>query len=167
MTPTTQPDIPRDLLPGGSGSPDTHDAHPAPPPLAGPASRQADSVVGFDPHHLDGFRVGVTSDRRSEDLIAALERRGAEVLHAPTLRIVPAQQDHRLIDSTAAVIDARPDLLLVTTAYGMRGWLEAADAAGLGPALLETLVAGTDSGPRAQGPRCAAGRWAVRSRDER
>lgn len=31
---------------------------------------------------LRGFRIGVTSDRRSADLIAALERRGAQVLHA-------------------------------------------------------------------------------------
>jgi len=158
MPPTTQPDIPRDLLPGGSGSPDTHDAHPAPAP-AGTASRQAEPVVGFDPHHLDGFRIGVTSDRRSEDLIAALERRGAEVLHAPTLRIVAARQDHRLIDSTRAVIHARPDLLLVTTAYGMRGWFEAADAAGLGPALLEVLGRARIlvRGPKARGALRAGG----------
>ena len=30
---------------------------------------------------LRGFRIGVTSDRRSADLITALERRGALVLH--------------------------------------------------------------------------------------
>jgi uroporphyrinogen-III synthase len=109
------------------------------PPPAAPAAQRAEPVVGFDPHQLNGFRVGVTSDRRSADLIAALKRRGAEVLHAPTLKIVPAQQDHRLIDSTRAVIAARPDLLLATTGYGMRGWFEAADAAGLGVALLQVF----------------------------
>ena len=34
-----------------------------------------DAAVGFRPDQLDGFRIGVTSDRRSEDLIAAFERR--------------------------------------------------------------------------------------------
>ena len=89
-----------------------------------------ESVIGFEPEQLAGFRIGVTSDRRSADLIAAFERRGAEVLHAPTLRIVPAQEDARLIEDTKTVIDTRPDVLLATTAYGMRGWFEAADAAG-------------------------------------
>ena len=42
---------------------------------------------------LKGFRVGVTSHRRSQDLIEALERRGAEVLHAPVLTIAPVDQD--------------------------------------------------------------------------
>ena len=100
---------------------------------------KAEAVIGFEPEQLIGFRIGVTSDRRSGDLIAALERRGAEVMHAPTLRIVPAQEDSRLIDDTKAVINARPDVLLATTAYGMRGWFEAADAAGLGPTLVEVL----------------------------
>ena len=42
---------------------------------------------------LEGFRIGVTSHRRSQDLIEALERRGAEVLHAPALKIAPVQED--------------------------------------------------------------------------
>ena len=37
---------------------------------------------------LDGFRIGVTSHRRSRDLIEALERRGASVLHAPDRKSV-------------------------------------------------------------------------------
>ena len=41
------------------------------------------------PQTLAGFRIGVTSDRRSEELISAFERRGAEVMHAPALRIAP------------------------------------------------------------------------------
>src|SRR5690349_6881995 len=117
------------------------------------------SVVGFDPDELVGFRIGVTAHRRSADLIAALERRGAEVLHAPTLRIVPADQDERLIVATAEVIAARPDILLVTTAYGLRGWLEAADAAGLGPSLLEVLSEAKIlvRGPKARGAVRAGG----------
>lgn len=116
-------------------------------------------VIGFDPEELVGFRIGVTAHRRSADLIAALERRGAEVLHAPTLRIVPADQDERLITATAQVIAARPDVLLVTTAYGLRGWLEAADAAGLGAPLLEVLGESRIlvRGPKARGAVRAGG----------
>ncbi len=120
---------------------------------------RAEPVTGFEPDQLVGFRVGVTSDRRSADLIAALERRGAEVLHAPTLRIVPAEEDSRLIDATAAVIAAKPDVLLATTAFGIRGWFEAADAAGLGQPLLDGL-ANTRilvRGPKARGALRAAG----------
>ena len=38
------------------------------------------------------------------DLVEALERRGAEVLHAPALKIAPVQEDIRLIEDTKAVI---------------------------------------------------------------
>lgn len=117
---------------------------------------RAEAAIGYEPEQLVGFRVGVTSDRRSVDLIAALERRGAEVLHAPTLRIVPAAEDARLIEHTERIIAARPDILLATTAYGMRGWFEAADAAGLGARLVEVL-GGPESWSAARRPavRCA------------
>ena len=65
---------------------------------------------------LRGFRVGVTSDRRADDLIAALERRGAQVLHAPALTIAPNEQDGSLVGDTRAVISARPEVVLVTRA---------------------------------------------------
>ena len=108
---------------------------------------------------LDGFRIGVTSDRRSQDLIDALERRGAEVLHAPALRIAPVQEDVRLIEDTRAIIDAQPDICVATTAYGMRRWCEAADSFGIGEQLLETLSACRMfvRGPKARGAVRAAG----------
>lgn len=120
---------------------------------------RAEAVTRFEPDQLTGFRIGVTSDRRSGDLIAALERRGAEVLHAPTLRIVPAEEDARLIDDTRAVLASQPDVVLATTAYGIRGWLEAADAAGLGPDLLRVLAGSRIlvRGPKARGSIRAAG----------
>ncbi|WP_427173994.1 uroporphyrinogen-III synthase [Arthrobacter sp. 92] len=108
---------------------------------------------------LEGFRIGVTSHRRSQDLIEALERRGAEVLHAPALKIAPVQEDMRLIEDTRAIIAARPDLCIATTAYGMRRWCEAADAFGIGEELLETLAATRMfvRGPKARGAVRAAG----------
>jgi uroporphyrinogen-III synthase len=108
---------------------------------------------------LEGFRIGVTSHRRSKDLIEALERRGAEVLHAPALKIAPVQEDMRLIDDTRAIIAAKPDLCIATTAYGMRRWCEAADSFGIGDELLEALAACRMfvRGPKARGAVRAAG----------
>lgn len=114
---------------------------------------------GFRPDQLEGFRIGVTSDRRSADLIDALARRGAQVLHAPTLRMANAVSDDPVIDDTRAIIEARPDVLLATTAYGVRRWFEVADAAGLGEDLLDALsdTAILVRGPKARGGIRAAG----------
>ena len=114
---------------------------------------------GFRPDQLEGFRIGVTSDRRSEDLIAAFERRGAEVLHAPTIKMVGAPDDGHLERETRAVIAARPSILLATTSYGLRRWFEQADAAGLGPDLVSVLSAARVlvRGPKARGAVRAAG----------
>lgn len=108
---------------------------------------------------LRGFRIGVTSDRRAEDLIAALERRGAQVLHAPALTIAPNEQDASLILDTREVIRARPEVVLVTTGYGMRRWFEVADAAGLGAELTAVLEDAHiyARGPKAHGAVRAAG----------
>ena len=108
---------------------------------------------------LTGFRIAVTSDRRSEDLIDAFVRRGAEVLHAPAVRIAPVEQDEILIGDTRAVIECRPDVVVVTTAYGFRRWIEAADAAGLGEDLARALDGARIivRGPKARGAVRAAG----------
>jgi uroporphyrinogen-III synthase len=110
---------------------------------------------------LRGFRIGVTSHRRAEDLIAALQRRGAQVLHAPALRMAHNDGDHdrELVEDTRAVIRARPDFVLVTTGYGMRRWLEVADATGLGAALVAVLEDARvlARGPKALGAVRAAG----------
>ena len=108
---------------------------------------------------LLGFRIGVTAHRRAADLIEALERRGAQVLHAPALKIAPVADDDTLRAETAAVIAAAPDLVMVTTAYGMRRWCEAADAAGQGEELLAALARAAIyvRGPKARGAVRAAG----------
>lgn len=116
-------------------------------------------VPGFGSEQLVGFRIGVTSDRRSEDLIDALERRGATVMHGPTLRIAHAHLDNPIIDDTRAIIEARPDVLLATTAYGIRRWFEVADAAGIGDDLTDSLEHARIlvRGPKARGGIRAAG----------
>lgn len=94
---------------------------------------------GPDALPLLGFRIGVTAHRRAEDLIAAFERRGAVVLHVPVLRIGPVAEDTALLADTRQVLATRPDITIVSTAYGMRRWAEAADAAGLMDDLVEVL----------------------------
>ncbi|GAA1847020.1 uroporphyrinogen-III synthase [Microlunatus capsulatus] len=108
---------------------------------------------------LSGFRVGVTSDRRSQDLITALERRGAQVLHAPALKIAPNDQDATLLEETRELIRQRPEVVLVTTGYGMRRWFEVADTAGLGAELTAVLEQAQifARGPKAVGAVRAAG----------
>ena len=108
---------------------------------------------------LGGFRIGVTSDRRSQDLITALERRGAQVVHAPALKIAPNDQDATLLDETRELIRQRPEVVLVTTGYGMRRWFDVADTAGLGADLTAVLEQALifARGPKAVGAVRAAG----------
>ncbi len=119
----------------------------------------SDAPAAFRSDQLEGFRIGVTSDRRSEDLIAAFERRGAEILHAPAIRIAAAHDDDQITRDTQAIIAGKPDIVLATTSYGIRRWFESADAAGLGDALASTLHGSRIlvRGPKARGAVRAAG----------
>ncbi|MFI9468744.1 uroporphyrinogen-III synthase [Streptomyces sp. NPDC052492] len=113
------------------------------------------------PEHgpLAGFTVGVTAARRADELGALLERRGAAVLHAPALRIVPLSDDSELLAATKEIIGRAPDIAVATTAIGFRGWVEAADGWGLGEDLLERLrgVRILARGPKVKGAIRAAG----------
>lgn len=110
-------------------------------------------------HDLAGFCIGVTGDRRGDEVTASFERRGATVLRAPVLRIIPLEQDHELVATTRALLADPPDDVVVTTAIGFRGWIEAADAAGLAPQLLDVLSRAKlwARGPKAKGAIRAAG----------
>jgi uroporphyrinogen-III synthase len=77
---------------------------------------------------LAGFTVAVTAARRKEELGALLDRRGARVIYAPAIRIVPLSDDAELVAATREVLAAPVDLVVATTGVGFRGWLEAADA---------------------------------------
>ncbi|MFD3479498.1 uroporphyrinogen-III synthase [Streptomyces sp. NPDC058695] len=108
---------------------------------------------------LAGFTVGVTAARRADELGALLQRRGATVLHAPALRIVPLADDSELLAATKEIVDHAPDVVVATTAIGFRGWVEAADGWGLGEALLARLrgVELLARGPKVKGAVRAAG----------
>jgi uroporphyrinogen-III synthase len=77
---------------------------------------------------LAGYTVAVTAARRREELGALLARRGARVVYAPAIRIVPLADDTELVAATREVLARPVDLVVATTGVGFRGWLEAADA---------------------------------------
>ncbi|MFG2408653.1 uroporphyrinogen-III synthase [Streptomyces brevispora] len=108
---------------------------------------------------LAGFTVGVTAARRADELATLLRRRGAAVVHAPALRIVPLADDGELLAATEELIDSVPDVVLATTAIGFRGWIEAAEGWGIGAQLLDRLrgVELLARGPKVKGAVRAAG----------
>lgn len=108
---------------------------------------------------LAGFTVAVTAARRREEITALLQRRGARVVEAPAIRIVPTGDDDQLLAMTRACIQASPDVVVATTGIGFRGWMEAADGWGIGEPLRICFV-GADlvtRGPKAKGAVRAAG----------
>ncbi|SDT71103.1 uroporphyrinogen-III synthase [Actinoplanes derwentensis] len=108
---------------------------------------------------LSGYTIGVTSDRRKDELATLLEARGARVVIAPALRIVPISDDAELRAATRACLDSPPDIVLVNTGIGMRGWLEAADGWGLADPLRSVLSRAylVARGPKARAAVRAAG----------
>jgi len=108
---------------------------------------------------LAGCTVAVTAARRREELGAALERRGAQVVYGPAIRIVPLTDDTELRQATGRCLAAPVDYVVGTTGIGFRGWLEAAEAWGVRPALIETLRSAQilARGPKVRGAVRAAG----------
>nr|WP_307815942.1 uroporphyrinogen-III synthase [Myceligenerans indicum] len=108
---------------------------------------------------MAGCTVLVTAERRATELAAALERRGAEIRHAPALSMIPHVDDQTLLAATRAIIADPPDVVVVTTGIGFRAWFEAADAHGLAEPLTAMLagVRIVARGPKARGAIQAAG----------
>lgn len=113
----------------------------------------------MQPGPLTGFTIGVTADRRSDEQIELLTRKGATVLHGPTIRTHPLAEESDLADATRAVIDEPPDVTLLSTGIGVRGWFEAAESLDLGEALLDSLRVGEvfARGKKAHGAAVTAG----------
>jgi uroporphyrinogen-III synthase len=108
---------------------------------------------------LGGCTVVIAVDRRSTELATALERHGATVRHAPALSIVPHIDDEALISATRSLIADPPDVVVVTTGVGFRGWMEAADEAGLLDDLHDAFACAqiVARGPKARGAIQQAG----------
>lgn len=102
---------------------------------------------------LDGFVIGITADRRWAEQAELLQRRGATVIHGPTMRTEYLASDEALRDATQAVIARRPDYLVATTGIGLRAWFEGAQAWALGESLADALAATLIA---TRGPKAAA-----------
>ncbi|ACZ88657.1 uroporphyrinogen-III synthase [Streptosporangium roseum] len=111
------------------------------------------------PDALAGFTIGVTATRRREEFCALLERRGARVVRAPAIRLVPLAEDADLLAATRAALTGPLDDVVVTTGVGFRGWMAAAEGWGLSGDLSAHLTAARllTRGPKARGAVRAAG----------
>ncbi len=164
--------------PEAAGTPGNTEASGTPGAVGSPDARRTDGEdragggrrgqTAEEPPPLAGFTVGVTAARRAEEFAALLRRRGAEVVHGPALRTVPLADDTELLAATRRLTERAPDVVVANTAVGFRGWLEAAEGWGLGPALLDRLRAAEllARGPKVTGAIRAAGlteRWSPAS----
>jgi uroporphyrinogen-III synthase len=108
---------------------------------------------------LQGFTIGVTAARRHEELAGLLKRRGAQVVGAPAIHLVPLADDTELLATTQACLEADIDVVVATTGIGFRGWMEVAAGWGLGERLYRKLADAeiVTRGPKATGAIRAAG----------
>jgi uroporphyrinogen-III synthase len=115
------------------------------------------SVPGIEP--LAGYTIGITAARRRKELGAALERRGAKIVYAPAIQIVPLADDSQLREATERCLTAPLDVVVATTGIGFRGWMDAAETWGLAEKLTEAVDAATvlARGPKARGAIRASG----------
>ena len=108
---------------------------------------------------LQGYTIGITADRRGEDQAVMWRRRGAAVVHGPTIQTRPVTDADGLRARTEALIADPPAWLVANTGLGVRTWLEHAEAWGradaLRVALAETRIAAR--GPKAAGAVSRAG----------
>ncbi|RKS08859.1 uroporphyrinogen-III synthase [Nocardiopsis sp. Huas11] len=108
---------------------------------------------------LAGFTVAVTAARRAEELSALLCRKGAQVIAAPALRIVPLSDDQRLAAASTELTRRPADVVVATTGIGFRGWIEACETWGMAENLLAAMQSSRllARGPKAKGAIRAAG----------
>ncbi|GAA5041387.1 uroporphyrinogen-III synthase [Nocardia callitridis] len=107
---------------------------------------------------LAGFTVGITAARRAVEFATMLERRGATVVSAPAIRIIPLVDDTELTRVTRQLIVDPPRIVVATTGIGFRGWMEAAEGWGLAEPLRDTFATARmlARGPKAKGAIRAA-----------
>jgi uroporphyrinogen-III synthase len=119
---------------------------------------------------LDGFTVGITADRRSDEQALLFERRGAGVVLGPTIRTLPLAEDEGLRSATESLIASPPQVVVANTGLGIRSWFGAAESWDLGDALLAALRPARiyARGPKASGAVHSLGLDVVaRARSER
>lgn len=89
---------------------------------------------------LAGRTIGITADRRWSEQAELFQKRGAQVVHGPTLRTLDLSKDEALRQATNDLVERPPDYLVVTTGMGLRMWLAAAADWGQAEALKASLA---------------------------
>lgn len=102
---------------------------------------------------LSGFRVAITADRRAEEQAELISRRGGETLLGPVIRTLPLGDEDDLLDATREIIADPPDVVVLATALGVRGWCSSAEGLDLLDDLREVLSVArvVARGPKASG----------------
>jgi uroporphyrinogen-III synthase len=98
-----------------------------------------DDLEDSGPGPLAGRRVAVTSTRKAAELCGMLERRGATVVHAPTLKEQAVVDHGALRRATQDLVADGVDVLVATTGTGVNAWLDAASTWHLDETLKATL----------------------------
>jgi uroporphyrinogen-III synthase len=121
--------------------------------------KAGDRIADCETGPLTGFTIGITAARRANEFAALLERRGAQVEHAPAIEIIPLADDAELRSVTDQIIDNAPEIVVATTGIGFRGWMEAAEDWGVAERLIAALEPTRllARGPKAKGAIRAAG----------
>ncbi|MCJ7857317.1 uroporphyrinogen-III synthase [Corynebacterium kalidii] len=88
---------------------------------------------------LEGCSILLPVDRRSGEFASALHRHGATTTIAPPLTITSHFDDAELLDETHQLLGNPPDIVVVTTGVGFRGWMDAAEQDGIQEQLIESL----------------------------
>ena len=108
---------------------------------------------------LAGYTVAVTADRRREEQVELLRRRGADVVEGPTIRTEPLSDDDALRAAVGALVARPPEITVVLTGVGLRSLLASAESFGRGDALVDALSRSEvfTRGPKAAGAAVTAG----------
>ena len=121
-----------------------------------PRPAWADVTLGS----LSGYTIAITADRRREEQAELIERRGGDGAHGPVDPDPPAGRRGRPARwPPSASSTEPPDIVVLCTALGVRGWISAAESLGLDdraarrPGGAEVVV----RGPKAAGAALTAG----------
>jgi uroporphyrinogen-III synthase len=108
---------------------------------------------------LAGYTVAVTADRRREEQVELLRRRGAEVIEGATVRTEPLGDAVALREGMEALVTRPADVTVMLTGLGVRSLLGAAESMGIGDELVEAIGSSEvyTRGPKATGAAVTAG----------
>lgn len=88
---------------------------------------------------LSGYTIGITADRRCEEQAELIARRGGTPVTGAVIRTLPLSDEPALELATLDLVDDPPDVVVLCTGVGARGWFSGAEALGLDDGLAVVL----------------------------